>query len=232
MSDLAHPADLLARAIDLPAVDRPAYDLPPATRCALSGAEIAVGYRVPDLLSITTTDLLDTFRGGAYVSEAVARCFRSQNPRKGNPTARSHLVFADGTYFAPLIARGPARDQDRACWSDLVRQVWPARSGQTCLCLLTTDTKKRLWHRARVGPLGARTPVFVHDAGGYASRGAFCSRRRSTARRLIRSWISATWVPSSSAQDRSASWSPIGRGGRPSTAKLSSHTSSPLRVRP
>lgn len=160
------PADLLARGLDLPPLPQPPLELPAGTTCAITGQPIRHGYRVADLTTDATTEFLDAFRGGVdgYVSESAARCFRSANPRAGNPCARSHLAFADGTYYAPLIARESALAQGRPCWSELVRAVWPARAGEQCLVLLTTDTKKRLWPYARVGALGPRTPVYLYDA--------------------------------------------------------------------
>jgi len=52
----------------------------------------------------------------------------------------------------------------RPCWSDLVRAVWPERAGQRILIILTTDMKRRLWIRARVGALGSRTVLFYYDS--------------------------------------------------------------------
>src|SRR5581483_3823165 len=163
--DMITPSDLLATGLVLPAVAEPAHDLPAGATCAITGAPISRGYLVADMVTVATTEFLDGFRGGVHghVSESAARCFRSANPRAGNPCARSHLAFEDGTYYAPLIALEAATAQSRPCWSDLVRAVWPARQGQQVLCLLTTDTKKRLWHKARVGALGPRTPVYLYD---------------------------------------------------------------------
>lgn len=171
------PADLLAQGLRLPPVAEPAYPLPPGTTCSITGQPIDRGYRVADMVTDATAEFLDCFRGGVggHVSEAAARCFRSANPRLGNPCARPVLVFADGVAYMPTIAReSPATlprclteagvTVERPCWSELVRRVWPARRGQMCLGILTTDTKKRLWIRARVGALGPRTPLLVYDA--------------------------------------------------------------------
>ncbi len=161
------PADLLARGLALPPLPQKPHPVPDRTCCAITGQPISVGYPVAEMVTEATAEFLDCFRGGVdgWVSEAAARCFKSADPRKGNPCARSHLVFADGTYYGPLISRESARAQGRACWSDLVREIWPARLGEQCLVVLTTDTKKRLWIRARVGALGSRTPVLVYDSG-------------------------------------------------------------------
>ncbi len=160
------PADLLVRGLSLPGLSTPPRPVPPGTCCAITGQPISEGYPVAEMVTDATAEFLDCFRGGidGWVSEAAARCFKSADPRKGNPCARSHLVFADGTYYGPLISHEAALEQGRACWSELVRQVWPERAGQQCLAVLTTDTKKRLWIRARVGSLGSRTPVLVYDS--------------------------------------------------------------------
>lgn len=159
------PATLLVRGLHIGPLPTPPEPLPPGTHCAITGEPLTAGYPVVSMTTDATAEFLEAFRGGmsGYVSEDAGRCFRSANPRGGNPCARSHLAFADA-YYSPLISRESAGEQDRPCWSDLVRAVWPARRGETVLCLLTTDTKKRLWHRSRVGALGARTPVFVHDS--------------------------------------------------------------------
>jgi hypothetical protein len=118
------------------------------------------------MMTGATAEFLDCFRGGigGWVSDAAARCFKASDPRKGNLGARTVLIFEDGDYYNPLIAREQAVIQGRPCWSELVRQVWPARAGQRVLIILTTDMKKRLWIRARVGMLGNRTPVLYYDA--------------------------------------------------------------------
>jgi hypothetical protein len=162
------PADLLAEALSLPAPPTAPVDLPPGTSCAITGQPITRGYPVADMVTAATAEFLDCFRGGVHgwVSEAAARCFKSADPRKGNPCARSHVIFAGGPAYMPLISRdSAAADEARPCWSDLVRAVWPKHAGRPMLAMLTTDTKKRLWIRARVGSLGSRTPVLVYDAG-------------------------------------------------------------------
>jgi hypothetical protein len=145
--------------------------------CAITGQPIRRGYPVSQMVTSATAEFLDCFRGNlhGWVSESAARCFKSANPRIGNPCARPLVIFEDGAAYMPTIARDslatlPAClvqagvDIERPCWSDLVRQLWPQRAGQRCVIILSTDTKKRLWIRARVGALGPRTPVLVYDA--------------------------------------------------------------------
>lgn len=164
------PADLLVAAIALPPLADPPQPLPPGTRCTITGQPLTEGYPVSAVTTDATAEFLDMFRDGqsGWLSVNAARCFRSANPRAGNPLARSLAVFQapDGTVhgWQPLIAREAAAAQERPCWRDLVRTVWPARQGQTCFLLLTTDTKKRLWPYARIGTLGARTPWYAYDA--------------------------------------------------------------------
>lgn len=173
-------AALLARGLGLPDPDRAPEAVPPGTRCAIGGEPLLVrdadgsvrweGYPVRDLVTGATAEFLDTYRGEmhGHVSRDAAACLRSANPRAGNPCARSHLAFDDGTYFGPLINRDSALAQGRPCWRDLVRAVWhgpDARRGQRCVVVVTTDTKKRLWPRARVGQLGQSTAVYLHDSG-------------------------------------------------------------------
>jgi len=159
------PADYLAHGLDLPLPDVTPVVVPAGTCCAITGQPITTGYAATDMVTGATAEFLDCFRGGVqgYVSVSAARCFKSADPRKGNPCARSVAAF-DGWLANPLIARDQATAQGRPCWSDLVRELWMDRAGQQCLLILTTDTKKRLWIRARVGALGNRTPMLVYDA--------------------------------------------------------------------
>jgi hypothetical protein len=170
MTDFATPADFLAVGLDLPLPPTPAVDVPPGVCCAITGQPIGHGYPVADMVTDATAEFLDCFRGGVhgYVSTNAARCFKSSNPRAGNPCARSVVAFEDMLHN-PLIAQEQAALQERACWSELVRSLWPERAGQRCLMILTTDTKKRLWIRARVGTLGNRTPILVYDSGTPAN---------------------------------------------------------------
>ncbi len=166
MTEHVSVADLLAAAYPLPDLTLTSVDVPPRTRCAISGQPLTRGVPVAGITTSATTEFLDQFRGGlhGYVSEAAARCYKSADPRKGNILARSLAAFAGEPGALPLIARERAVAEGRPCWSDLVRQVWPARRGQTCVLIISTDTKKRLWPRARVGALGSQTPVYYYDA--------------------------------------------------------------------
>jgi len=166
MTDYLTPADLIANGLHLPALPRPPVELPAGTECAITGKPITHGYPVADMVSGATAEFLDCFRGGVdgYVSEAAARCFKKSNPREGNPTSRAFVIFEDGTAYLPLISVENAVKLGRPCWTHVVREVWPARQGQCVLIILTTDMKKRLWIRARIGQLGGRTPILYYDS--------------------------------------------------------------------
>lgn len=160
---------LIAGTHKLPPFPVPARDLPDGATCALTGESITLGYSLGDVTTDATNEFLDTFRGlgGGFVSESVARCFKA-HPKNGCQIL-AFLAFEDGTLFQPLIARESAGSTGRPCWSDLVRDVWPARQGQRMAAILTTDTKKRLWPRARVGCLGPSTPIYLHDGDTHVS---------------------------------------------------------------
>lgn len=164
--DYLTPADLLVRGLGLGPLAEPPQPTPPGTTCCLTGQPITHGYPRRDMTTGATAEFLDGFRGDihGWLSDAAARCFKNADPRKGNPTARSILAFEKGDCWQPLINQESAAEQGRACWRNLVREIWPERRGERCLVILTTDTKKRLWPRARVGALGPRTPVLVYDS--------------------------------------------------------------------
>lgn len=145
------------------------------------GRPITVGYAVTDITTDATNEFVDTFRGSpsGYACADCAALF-TQDHNMG-----AWMIFEDGDAYNPLISResaaavgevddGPKPEVKRApkidrsaiarpCWSDLFRRVWPFRQGQNVVILLTTNTKKRQWPRAQIGPLGARTPVYLHD---------------------------------------------------------------------
>lgn len=163
-------ADILARALDLPPIGRLLDPVPSGTCCAITGAPIAHGYPVMEITTDATNEFIDTFHGEphGWLSESAARCFKGGGP--GGALSRAVVAFADGTCYQPLIARESARAQERHCWSELARGIWPRRRGEPVVILLTTDTKKRLWPRARVGPLGAATPVLLYDSSLAAAQ--------------------------------------------------------------
>ncbi|MCE7937736.1 MAG: hypothetical protein DYG90_03885 [Chloroflexi bacterium CFX6] len=165
--------DLLARGIGIapPSDIEMATDVPPGDTCAITGAPLGgVGYRCSDIVTDAVSEFIDTFNGRAttgYLSVSAAACFRSANPRTGNPTARGHLAIDTGNgnvwYASPMVSRESAAKQGRPCWSDAVRAVWPELEGRVALVLITDDFKRRCWPYATVGALGSRTPVYLRD---------------------------------------------------------------------
>jgi len=152
-------AEFLTYGIGLPELDEPPRKIDGRAICAITGEKIEAGYPVMDIISKSTGEYLDLLGGysSEWLSGAAARAF------KGSWNMGSRLVFADGTHYHPLVARDEAKKQNRACWSDLVREIWPDRAGQSLVMILTTDFKKRIWPRGRVGILGDATDVLVYD---------------------------------------------------------------------
>jgi hypothetical protein len=152
-------ADFLTYGIGLPELDMPPQQIDNGATCAITGEKIAEGYPVMDIISKSTGEYLDLLGGysSEWLSESAARAF------KGSWNMGSRLVFEDGVHYHPLVSRKEAAKQSRACWSDLVREVYPDRFGQRMVMILTTDFKKRIWPRGRAGILGDATDVLVHD---------------------------------------------------------------------
>ena len=149
----------IVQGMSIPPLEKAPEPVPAGTRCALTGEPIERGYLVWDIINNTVGEYLDLLGGQptGWISEDTARAF------KGSWNMGSWLIFEDGTGYHPLISREQAEAQERPCWSDLVREVWPAREGEGVLCILATDVKKRVWPKARLGFLGRSTPVMIHD---------------------------------------------------------------------
>lgn len=165
--------DLLARGAGIapPADIELVTDIPPGEACVITGSQLdGVGYRCTDIVTDAVSEFVDTFGGRpstGYMSVSAAACFKSANPRTGNPCARGHLAIdtGDGSvwYASPMVSRESAVRQGRPCWSDAVRAVWPEHEGRVALTMIVDDFKRRLWPYATVGALGPRTPVYLHD---------------------------------------------------------------------
>lgn len=168
---VASAASILATGLGLTDTGLQSQSIPDGAWCIITGDYITEGYPAAKLLSNATAEFIELTHGNptGWVSEPAAILIKSASPRAGNPPAKATLAFEDGTCWQPMISRESATAQGRACWSDLVREVWPARRDQRCVVLLTTDTKKRLWPRCRVGSLGPRTEVLLHDTGSTIS---------------------------------------------------------------
>jgi hypothetical protein len=139
------------------------------TTCAITGERITEGIAWKRVIPSSTAEYLDLMHGVTfpYLSLAAAAAF------KGSWNMGSRLVFEDGTMYHPYIGAKSAAKSERTFWSALVRDVWPEREGQNCLCIVAADYKKKVWPRATVGPLGRNTPVYVFDPGRFLSKNIF-----------------------------------------------------------
>ena len=151
-------ADLLAPALGA-TYDEPPVQFDRPRPCVITGQLVTEGYEIPPLMLASSSEFLDLVHGDltGVMSVNACRVFKS------SWNMGSRLIFEDGTAHHPLIAREPAAEQGRACWSSLVRDIWPSRAGQQMVAIVTTDTKKRIWERAKVGRLGLHTPVLHYD---------------------------------------------------------------------
>ena len=131
------------------------------TVCAITGDKIATGISWKRVIPSSTGEYLDLMHGMTfeYMSIPAATAY------KGSWNMGSRLIFEDGTMYHPYIASSSAAKNERTYWSELVRDVWPGRKGQNCLCIITDDFKKKIWPRATVGGLGVNTPVLLYDSG-------------------------------------------------------------------
>ncbi len=147
--------EYLVSGLKIPPLDEPPK--PVTANCAITGLHITHGYPVWDIVPNTAGEYLDLLPNGTngYVSDSAARAI------KGTWNLGSRIIFSDGTHYHPLIARD--KTGERPCWSDLVRQLWITKRGEPVLMILTTDVKKRVWHKARIGVLGSATPVMIYD---------------------------------------------------------------------
>ncbi len=134
------------------------YIEPVDSVCCITGAPISRGIPWKRVIPGSTGEYLDLMHGMTFshMSLAAAAAF------KGSQNLGSRLIFEDGTHYHPCIAAESANDE-RPCWSKVVREVWPARAGQRVLCIIASDYKKRVWPRATLGLLGENTPVFLLD---------------------------------------------------------------------
>lgn len=158
--DIPTVSKFLVRGLGCQPLDMPPAELPEPGYCAVTGEPIAIGYRAMDIVPSSAGEFLDMLGGNVtgWLSEATAIAF------KNTWNLGSRFIFEDGMHYHPLVDRAAAQKQDRGYWSDLVRHVWPGRANQRALIILTTDCKKRIWHKARIGTLGSKTAVYLHDA--------------------------------------------------------------------
>lgn len=127
--------------------------------CAITGDRITEGIQWRRAIPKSTSEYLDLLNGATskYISIDAATAFAA------SWNLGSRLIFENGDAYHPLISSASAQKSSRVCWRDIIRKIWPQRRGQQCLIIVAGDFKKRVWPRARVGPLGEYTPVFLLD---------------------------------------------------------------------
>lgn len=138
-------------------------ELPPNTYCKMSGELITHGYRIVDICPDAMNDYVGIFSGiDGYVSYDVANMFANDWHLGGI------VAFEDGTMYKPMVSPESAELQGRIAWRDIIKEIANKRDSKVVI-LFTTDFQKRFWHRCRVGYVGSRTPVMIHDSGNDIS---------------------------------------------------------------
>lgn len=157
-------ADMLVRGLDLELPENLIKRVEEGidATCAITGKRIATGIGWRYVIPSSTGEYLDLLHGcgSLYVSISAAAAY------KGSWNLGGRLIFDDGTQYRPFISTKSAT-AERPTWSRLVRDVWPGRQGQRCVCIIADDYKKRVWPRARVSTLGENACVYLL----YGSRG-------------------------------------------------------------
>lgn len=165
---------LIRAALRGPELKQQPVDLPPLTACAITGAPIARGYRVMDVVSAATSEYFSLLEDpSGFVCEDAAWLLANDWNLGGR------MVFEDAHFYPRL---GATKDKDaeedpkelgaraarlrerdagatRPTWSQLARDIWPERAGQRCVVLVSADPKKRAWPRAMLTTLGQSTMV-------------------------------------------------------------------------
>lgn len=130
------------------------------TVCAITGERITEGIPWCRVIPSSTAEYLDLMSGMVfpYLGLSAAKAF------KGSWNMSSRLIFEDETMYHPYISIESAEKNERSYWSKVVRDVWPARQGERCLCIITDNYQKKIWPQARVGQLGINTQVLLFDS--------------------------------------------------------------------
>lgn len=139
---------------------------PPNAACALTGAPLSTGYPIAAVVSAAQGEWWETFNGDPYgwLSPSAAACWAATNPKRDMRMSKSFAVFGS-TAYEPMVSQRSADAQSRPSWRDLVRHAWQHHHGEPCAISITSDTKKRVWMKGRLGALGSRTPVLIYDMG-------------------------------------------------------------------
>jgi hypothetical protein len=120
------------------------------TCCAVTGERITRGVATKHVISVTTSDVADTFRFGAYTSVPVATVF-ADSTLTGN-------IWADEHELAYPVVSLANKTPERPAWTHLLREIEGVRA---CVAVFTLNTKRRLWHKAKVSTVGTHwTPFF------------------------------------------------------------------------
>jgi len=136
------------------------------TTCCITGERITSGIAWKRIIPSSTGEYLDLMHGMTFEYMSVPAAIAYKN----SWNLGSRLIFEDGTMYHPYIGRESASKSERPYWSELVREIWPSRRGQNCLCIFAGDFKKRVWNHARVGPLGRSTSVYLLDPDRHVSQ--------------------------------------------------------------
>jgi hypothetical protein len=100
----------------------------------------------------------------AWVHDACALVMDERKQWDRSLVAFSGAQDDPGEVVWPATAVDPASPgQARPLW----RETWlslakPELHGRRCVIIVTSDTKPRLWYRARLGRIGIMTPVLMH----------------------------------------------------------------------
>lgn len=134
--------------------------------CALTEKPISKGIPWKRVIPPSTSEYLDLLHGCTlpYMSIEAAAAY------KGTANLGGRLIFEDAHYRPFIGIESANKNPDRPCWSNLVRDVWPERIGQRCLCIIADDFKKRVWPRARISALGKSTEVYLLYGERYVSQ--------------------------------------------------------------
>lgn len=124
--------------------------------CAMTGHRITFGYPVENVISPATAEVSDTFPYPSdFVSVEAAELFRAQMLVRGN------LLFLENKLLQPMVRLKSAREQDRDCWRDL---IFSLQIGTPCVTIITDESKRRLWHKAKLSVFGEYWQPFFNGS--------------------------------------------------------------------
>lgn len=144
-----------------------------SARCAITGADIEVGYRIEALKNCDLTDSLLPGNAG-WISESAARIVAGQLPNsKGKMVSAmwnkgSLICFESGAFYWPLQSPESAERDGRIAWRDAIPLAWERHQGEACAIVAATDVKKAVWPLiGTIGatPLSRATGIVFHVSG-------------------------------------------------------------------